>query len=216
MLWEELAPPWRACIEEAWTAYHAGSLPIGAAITDTTGRILARGRNRIFETDAEGQILRGHRLAHAEMNALVALDWTGIHPHDCILYTTTEPCPLCTGAVRMMRLRELRYASRDGAAGSVDLLEANAYMRRGEVRVVRPENARLEAVLAAMLVEFALHQNDENTTSWAEHLARDVPAGTRLGRELHASGELREWSAGGSLALDVVNRLGSRVEDGLQ
>lgn len=212
MLWERIAPPWRACIEEAWTAYRAGSLPIGAAITDRKGSILARGRNRIFEQDAEGQLLRGHRLAHAEMNALIALDLTGIHPHDCILYTTTEPCPLCTGAVRMMRLRELRYASRDGAAGSVDLLEANAYMRRGEVRVVGPENARLEAVLAAMLVEFALHQNDENTPSWVERLARDVPAGAQLGRVLHASGELREWSADGVPVSGVVSRLGSRVE----
>lgn len=215
MLWEELAAPWCACVEEAWMAYRAGSLPIGAAITDQQGRILARGRNRIFETDAEGQLLRGHRLAHAEMNALIALDWTDIHPHDCILYTTTEPCPLCTGAVRMMRLRELGYAAREGAAGSVDLLEANAYMRRGEVRVVGPENARLEFVLVAMLVEFALHQDDENTPSWVERLARDVPAGARLGRTLHESGELRKWGADGAPASDVVNRLGSLVGDRL-
>lgn len=215
MLWEELAAPWRACIEQAWTAYRAGSLPIGATITDRTGRILARGRNRIYERDADGQILRGHRLAHAEMNALIALDWTGIHPHDCILYTTTEPCPLCAGAVRMMRLREVHYASRDGAAGSVDLLDANAYMRRGMVRVVGPENMRLEAILAAILVEFALHQDDENTPSWVEHLARDVPASARLGRALHASGELRKWNADDMPASDVVNRLGSRLEDGL-
>ena len=72
--WESLAAPWQCCLEEAWAAYGAGSIPIGAAITDQQGRILARGRNRIFEETAPGKLLCGHRLAHAEMNALIALD----------------------------------------------------------------------------------------------------------------------------------------------
>lgn len=211
MLWERLAPPWQACIEEAWAAYRAGSLPIGAAITDRSGRILARGRNRIFETDAEGHLLRGHRLAHAEMNALIALDWAGVHPHDCILYTTTEPCPLCAGAVRMMRLREVRYAARDGAAGSVNLLQANDYMRRGAVTVVGPHDATLEVVLAALLVEFALRQGDWNNITWAERLARDLPEGTWLGQALHASGELREWADAGASAAATIDRLAARL-----
>lgn len=211
MLWERLAAPWHACIEEAWAAYRAGSLPIGAAITDQRGRILARGRNRIHEMDAEGHLLRGHRLAHAEMNALIALDWSDVHPRDCILYTTTQPCPLCTGAVRMTRLRELHYASRDGAAGSVDLLESNDFMRRGAVRVFGPEDALLEAALVAMLVEFALRQGDENTPTWVERLARDVPAGARLGAALHASGELRAWVHEGAPAAFVTDALAARA-----
>ena len=212
MHWERLAPSWKACIEEAWTAYRAGSLPIGAAITDRQGRILARGRNRIFETDAEGHVLRGHRLAHAEINALIALDWTGVHPHDCILYTTTEPCPLCAGAVRMTRLREVHYASRDGAAGSVDLLQANDYMRQGAVTVVGPEDATLEVVLVALLVEFALWQGNWSNVTWAERLTRDVPAGAQLGQALHASGELRVLAAEGAPAEVVVNALAARAE----
>lgn len=99
--WTSLAEPWQICLEEAWTAYCAGSLPIGAAVVDRAGWIVARGRNRIHEDEAEGGHLRGHRLAHAEMNALVALDYRAIDPRDCILYTTTEPCPLCTGAIRI-------------------------------------------------------------------------------------------------------------------
>ena len=48
MMWQSLSQPWRACLEEAWTAYRAGSVPIGAAITDGAGRVVARGRNRIY------------------------------------------------------------------------------------------------------------------------------------------------------------------------
>src|SRR4051794_12741046 len=98
VLWETLTPPWQACLEEAWAAYYAGSVPIGAVITDTAGQILARGRNRMGEQDAQGNTLYGHRLAHAEVNALLALDHTAVDPAACVLYSTTEPCPLCTGA----------------------------------------------------------------------------------------------------------------------
>jgi tRNA(adenine34) deaminase len=100
MLWESLTPPWRACVAEAWTACCAGSLPIGAAITDASGHILSRGRNRTFECAADGSHLHGHRLAHAEMNALLALDHGHVDPRACIVYTTTEPCPPSAGHVR--------------------------------------------------------------------------------------------------------------------
>jgi tRNA(adenine34) deaminase len=72
---DTLTVPWHVCLDEAWEAYCHGSLPIGAAITDRQGHLLARGRNRICEDEAEGKLLSGHRLAHAEVNALIALDW---------------------------------------------------------------------------------------------------------------------------------------------
>jgi hypothetical protein len=43
-LWSELRTPWRAAFEEAWTAYRAGSLPMGAVVVDRDGGILGRGR----------------------------------------------------------------------------------------------------------------------------------------------------------------------------
>lgn len=212
MLWNELSALWRVCVEEAWTAYCMGSLPIGAAITDGEGHILARGRNRFHEMDAEGPLLCGHRLAHAEMNALLALDWQAVDPRRCVLYTTTEPCPLCVGAIRMVRMPELHFASRDGAAGSVDLLQGNAYMRRGAVQVFGPHDAVLEAALLGLLVEFALVQDDENTRTWVDHLAAAVPAGARLGRALFASGEARRWRDERAPAEVVLDRLAAPTE----
>src|SRR5687767_4841026 len=117
-LWAALAPPLQAAVEEAWSAYCAGSLPHGAAVADAQGRVLARGRNRVYERQAGGGststlVLHGHPLAHAEVNALVALDYTSVDVRSCVLYATTEPCPLCTGALLMSGVGELRYGARD-------------------------------------------------------------------------------------------------------
>lgn len=65
-VWQTLALPWQAAFEEAWVAYLAGCLPIGAVVADDEGVILTRGRNRIGETY--------NGLSHAELNALVATD----------------------------------------------------------------------------------------------------------------------------------------------
>ena len=209
-IWESLAPPWQCCLEEAWAAYCAGSLPIGAVVTDVSGRLLSRGRNRIFDTTAHKANLYGHRLAHAEMNALIALDHGNVDPEQCVLYTTTEPCPLCVGAIRMIGVRDVRYASRDSAAGSIELLTATPFMRRKEMRVVGPERADIEAVIVALNVEFKLHT--DTAPAWVlDTWEVTVPAGVSLGRVLHKSGELRRMRDTATPIADVVDALAARL-----
>src|SRR6185503_3116115 len=85
-VWADVPLPWRACLEEAWAAYRAGSLPIGAVVLDTSGHIVGRGRNRIFEVAAElpdSRCLFGHRLAHAEINALLGVDHAAVRIQEC-------------------------------------------------------------------------------------------------------------------------------------
>ncbi len=210
-MWDHLAPPWRGCMEEAWDAYRAGSIPIGAVVMDQAGHIVARGRNRIFQADAEGRHIYGHRLAHAEMNALNALDYAAVDPTACVLYTTTEPCPLCTGAIRVVRLCDVRYASRDAAGGSIDLLQANAYMRRGQVAVTGPENADLEAIIVAMHVEFGLARRDDAWQWVVDAWDATTLRGVALGRVLHHSGALRALRMTGVPAATVVDTLAARL-----
>ena len=94
--WAALAPPLQAAVEEAWSAYCAGSLPHGAVIADAQGRVLVRGRNRVYEQEAGSPSgpLYGCPLAHAEVNALLALDYASVDVRWCVLYATTEPWPL--------------------------------------------------------------------------------------------------------------------------
>src|SRR5512146_1903624 len=95
--WRGLEPAWRAAGELAWEAFGAGTIPVGAVVTDADGTVVARGRNRIFATSApEGQIF-GTRVAHAEINALVQLG-TDRRYFEATLWTTLEPCAQCIGA----------------------------------------------------------------------------------------------------------------------
>ncbi len=206
--WDTLEAPWQCCLEEAWTAYCMGSIPIGAAITDQHGRVVARGRNRIFEETAPGKLLCGHFLAHAEMNALVALEWDRADPRTLVLYTTTEPCPLCVGAIRVTKIGEVRYAARDSAGGSIALLEASSYMRRGGVRVVGPQYPDLEAIIVAFHVEFSLHSDRFSRSPWLlETWQATVPRGVALGRELFRSGQLQQWRAERASIAQVMQAL---------
>ena len=125
MLWEGLAAPWQVCLEEAWMADCAGSVPIGAVVTDAQGNIIGRGRNRIMDQTAStahpsqagprpSGLVFNHDLAHAELNALLSLHYShDTDTHEWTLYTTMEPCPLCLGAFYIAGLRQLYYAARD-------------------------------------------------------------------------------------------------------
>ncbi|MEY3288372.1 MAG: hypothetical protein RLZZ419_614 [Pseudomonadota bacterium] len=62
--------------------------------------------------------------AHAEIAAirLACIKLNDFQLHDCILYTSCEPCPMCLGAIYWARLAKVYYAcSRfDAAAANFD------------------------------------------------------------------------------------------------
>jgi len=209
-LWDQLAKPWRVALEQAWTAYQAGSVPVGAAITDPAGNIVGRGRNRIFETVAEPTepgCVFGNRLAHAEMNALLSIDHVAVGVTQCTLYTTLEPCALCVGAIRMVKLKDVRFAARDPVAGSLVLLEATDYMRSGNVQANLLDMPDLETVLIAMHAEALasiaerFHLPPPMQSSWAA--AAGLP-GVDFGRELFASGQLRRLAESPGVTIEHV------------
>lgn len=205
--WDDLLHPWQWCIEEAWQAYCMGSLPIGAVIIDEAGQLLARGRNRMYEDEAQGQMLYGHRLAHAEINALLSVEWKNVNPRQCMLYTTTEPCPLCVGAVRLTRIGAVHYASRDQGAGSIDLFNANPFMRRARTRIGGPASTALENILIALLIEFTLRKEDNNQSLLYETVAAVHPIGADLGKKLFVEEQLTDWKEQKSSAPFVFNQI---------
>ena len=112
--------PMRMALREAQEAAAAGDVPVGAVIVDSSGRIVARGRNRREE--------RGDPTAHAEIEALRTLGegrgakdggWrcTGL-----TLYVTLEPCVMCAGAMINARIDRVVYGCRDPKAGATDSL----------------------------------------------------------------------------------------------
>jgi hypothetical protein len=132
-----------------------------------------------------------------------------VNPRSCILYTTTEPCPLCVGAIRMSLVGEVRYASRDALAGSAELFEATPFLKRGNITVVGPHHADLEYILVAMNVACGCTVY-ANSPSWTDYLNTEQSVGVQLGQYLFAREQLQQWKDEGrstSFIFDQLARL---------
>jgi tRNA(Arg) A34 adenosine deaminase TadA len=80
-----------------------GEAPIGCAIADGDGRVIATGYNRLNAT--------GDRAAHAEIEAFRAAG-PRVPPREAILASTLEPCVMCLGAAMETAVDTVIYALR--------------------------------------------------------------------------------------------------------
>ena len=209
-VWETLSEAWQACVELAWEAYRAGSLPIGAVVTDAEGRLLSAGRNRIHERKGPSGTVFGHKLAHAELNALLSLEGEE-DPRARVLYTTTEPCPLGVGAARMADVGGPTYASREPWAGSAAMFETVPYLQRSNWSLLGPEDPRLETLLTVLLVERYLQLKPKVLPLFLKLYDEVMPEATSAARNVHASGLLRTMKAKGASARDMVLALSQEI-----
>jgi tRNA(Arg) A34 adenosine deaminase TadA len=99
--WSRLPEHWCCAFRQAWAAYVAGTIPVGAVVVDPHGVIAAEARNRIFDAgDPPCGQLAGSWLAHAELNAIAQIDAErSTTAEGWAVYSTWEPCPLCAGAI---------------------------------------------------------------------------------------------------------------------
>ena len=101
----------KAALRLAQKAAEEGEVPVGAVVV-CEGRIVGRGRNR-RET-------RKNALHHAEIEAIekACKKLGGWRLHQCDLYVTLEPCPMCAGAIINARIKTVYYGAPDPKAGS--------------------------------------------------------------------------------------------------
>ncbi len=109
-------PAMRAALAEAEAAAAVGDVPVGAVVTDASGAVIARGRNR-READ-------GDPTGHAELDAIrAAAQAIGEWRLDGLtLVVTLEPCTMCAGAITNARLSRLVFGATDSRAGAVGSL----------------------------------------------------------------------------------------------
>lgn len=103
-----------------------GDVPVGCVVVKD-GAVIGRGCNRREE--------RGDAVAHAEVEAIrqACRAVGGWNLHDCALYVTLEPCPMCAGAILNARIRRVWYGARDeafGACGGVTNLFMESFPNR--------------------------------------------------------------------------------------
>ena len=144
--WADLSPGWQAAWAQGWEAYQTGNVPVGAAIVNEVGEVLAVGRNRTREARQVDGVISGFDLAHAEVNALLRLPRvTREEGYALTLLTTLEPCPQCAGTLVMSQVRRLSYAATDPWAGCASLFSENAYMASKGVAVSRGPSTLAQA-----------------------------------------------------------------------
>lgn len=153
--WDDLEPPWRACLALAWEAYGHGTTPVGAVIVDPDGGTVAEGRNARYA--AAGGPLAGSHIAHAEVLALGRLSSERNYPGHT-LYTTLEPCLLCVGAAVMSNIGHVHFAGADPYGGAAAMAPTNAHLRRGLTTFSGPRPDALGTFAAALHVEFYLRR----------------------------------------------------------
>ena len=119
-------------LEQARKAVASGDIPVGAAIFNTSGELIATGHNE--------RELHNDPTAHAEIVAIRRAserlgDW---HLTDHTLVVTLEPCAMCAGAIAQSRLQTVVFGAWDEKAGAVgsmwDLLRDPRSTFRTEVR----------------------------------------------------------------------------------
>lgn len=119
----------RLALEQAALAVQEGEVPVGAVVV-RDGEVVAVGRNR-RETVRSA-------LAHAEIEAIAAAceKLGGWRLHQCELYVTLEPCPMCMGAAINARIKRIVYGASDaknGACASVVDLSALHFTHQPKV-----------------------------------------------------------------------------------
>jgi tRNA(adenine34) deaminase len=94
----------RASIELAHLAREHGNHPFGSLLADAKGNVLLRAENTVItESDCTG---------HAETNLMrmASQIYSPEKLATCTLYTSTEPCPMCAGAIFWGNVQRVVYA----------------------------------------------------------------------------------------------------------
>ncbi len=136
----------REALLEAKKAFEKGEIPVGAVV-ERDGEIIGRGHN-LTETAKDPT-------CHAEMIAIrqAAETTGGWRLLGCRLYVTTEPCPMCAGAIVLSRIEKLFIGTMDPKAGACGSL-ANIVQDERLNHFVEIETGILQEESARLLKDF--------------------------------------------------------------
>jgi len=108
--------PWalHAC-RLAAEAAEAGTYGVGAVLLDADGRVVAEGRNRVYDGGFRSDL-------HAEMvlmNEYEASGGSREMARHCTVVTSLEPCPMCMSRLIVAGVGSVLYVSGDALGGMV-------------------------------------------------------------------------------------------------
>lgn len=96
-------------LEEAELALKENTYPVGAILVDDQFNIIAKGRNRVHPA----QDATAHAEIEAIRNAGETIFDAKIHNKTFTLYSSLEPCPMCTGGILFAKIQRVVWLLND-------------------------------------------------------------------------------------------------------
>lgn len=146
----------REAIALSKTAMEHGNEPFGSVLVKD-GEVLLRAENSVFT---------GHDMTnHAELNLvkLAAQHYDPAFLADCTLYTSTEPCAMCAGAIYWSGIGRMVYACSEKRLGEIAGIGLDV-----PSRAVLESGARTVDVIGPVLEEEAAAVH---LVFWPSHLS---------------------------------------------
>ena len=138
----------------ALRGYNAGGCPIGAVLVDNaSGEILGEGHN--------GLVQEANPILHGEMAALRSAGRLQ-NRHNTTMYTTLQPCFMCTGAITQFGIPHVVIGDTVNASSD----ETISFLRARGIEVIVLEPAASPA--ARDCIELAARFRSEQPELWLE------------------------------------------------
>ncbi|MBM7583815.1 tRNA(adenine34) deaminase [Bacillus pakistanensis] len=98
-------------LKEGEKAFFEHTYPVGAVIVDENGTLISKGKNRVYSSND----LTSHAEIEAIRNAGKKMMQAKILKKRWTLYTSLEPCPMCTGALLFAHIKKVVWILNDEA-----------------------------------------------------------------------------------------------------
>ncbi|EPE95441.1 nucleoside deaminase [Rhizobium grahamii] len=154
---ENHEPFLREAIALSKSSMERGDEPFGSVLVKD-GRVILRAENSVFT----GRDMTNH----AELNLikLAAQKYDAAFLTDCTLYTSTEPCAMCSGAIYWSGIGRMVFACSETRLGEIAGIGLNvpsrAILETG-ARIIAVDGPNIEGEAAAVHQEF-----------WPKHLGK--------------------------------------------
>ena len=125
-------------LQEARIGRSEGGVPIGAAMFDTAGKLLASGRNR--------RVQQGDPSVHGETDAFRRAGRQRTY-RDKIMVTTLAPCWYCSGLIRQFGIRTVVVGESRNFSGGVE------WLRSLGVKVIDLDSQECSDLLTGFIAE---------------------------------------------------------------
>jgi cytosine/creatinine deaminase len=125
-------------LQEARIGRNEGGVPIGAAMFDAAGKLLASGRNR--------RVQQGDPSVHGETDAFRRAGRQKTY-RDKIMVTTLAPCWYCSGLIRQFGIRTVVVGESRNFSGGVE------WLRSLGVKVIDLDSQECSDLLTGFIAE---------------------------------------------------------------